>query len=573
MANRAPPRKRPARPGSIGQLLQRCLPVGTATARDSWRSFPRWPPDLFAVAASLVQASGAYAIAMPSDDEGDPGHPFGSGFTDRVEALGLEWRQSMTNRALDQHLQKLWKMLLAEWTTPVECGDKLPGWAVAALELMVLSDEASAGIGLSNPDKDTPFAWLYLHLHWSPYLSGRPTNVGPRRTLPRAQNLVTACIEVPPDVACVQPKTRSPRVGCTMRSLSRHLAFLPPVTEIMSSWQMLPRPPQPGSDPLNLLLVPYPYQINGKSFVAARHDARGWGLFDIQQTWIPPRQPALHIARFIRGLIDEARKEVDEVDGVVLPELALPRDVALEVATRIADEQGLEFFISGTLSAESPPRNRVLGCVMQEGEFSAFWEQSKHHRWKLDRGQIATYSLGHVLDSNTSWWEHAAVGNREVRFFQVRDGACLAVLICEDLARIDPVQTVVRSVGPNLVLVLLMDGAQVKERWPARYATVLAEDPGCSVLTLTSLGMLMRGYDRLERPSRSVALWRDPSGPPRQLELQPGDHALLVTLSATTRQERTMDGRREKRGTVQFSLSGVRGVRLRDSVVLRDVVA
>ena len=84
------------------------------------------------------------------------------------------------------------------------------------------------------------------------------------------------------------------------------------------------------------------------------------------------------------------------------------------------------------------------------------------------------------------------------------------VLICEDLARQDPVSELIRAVGPNLVVALLMDGPQLEHRWAAKYATVLAEDPGSSVLTVTSLGMA-----RLSRPpkkpvSRAVALWKDP---------------------------------------------------------------
>jgi hypothetical protein len=48
------------------------------------------------------------------------------------------------------------------------------------------------------------------------------------------------------------------------------------------------------------------------------------------------------------------------------------------------------------------------------------------------------------------------------------------------------------AIGPNLVIALLMDGPQLENRWPARYATVLAEDPGSAVLTVTSLGMVRR---------------------------------------------------------------------------------
>ena len=88
----------------------------------------------------------------------------------------------------------------------------------------------------------------------------------------------------------------------------------------------------------------------------------------------------------------------------------------------------------------------------------------------------------------------------------------MCVLICEDLARQDPVTEVIRAVGPNLVFALLMDGPQLRNRWASRYASVLAEDPGCSVLSLTSLGMSRRSRPRLESGpvvdrSSVIALW------------------------------------------------------------------
>ena len=47
-----------------------------------------------------------------------------------------------------------------------------------------------------------------------------------------------------------------------------------------------------------------------------------------------------------------------------------------------------------------------------------------------------------------------------------------AVLICEDLARQEPAAELIRAVGSNLVIALLMDGPQLNNRWPARYAAV-----------------------------------------------------------------------------------------------------
>ena len=49
-----------------------------------------------------------------------------------------------------------------------------------------------------------------------------------------------------------------------------------------------------------------------------------------------------------------------------------------------------------------------------------------------------------------------------------------------DLAQPDPVASIIRQVGPSLVIGLLLDGPQLAERWPARYASVFADDPGCA---------------------------------------------------------------------------------------------
>jgi hypothetical protein len=121
--------------------------------------------------------------------------------------------------------------------------------------------------------------------------------------------------------------------------------------------------------------------------------------------------------------------------------------------------------------------------------------QRKHHPWKLDEGQVIQYGLGGVLSPYREWWEYIDCTDRCLNFISMSEDLVMCALVCEDLARPDPVANIVRSVGPNLVIALLMDGPQTKERWAARYATVLADDPGCSVLSLTSFGMA-----RLSRP-------------------------------------------------------------------------
>ena len=84
-----------------------------------------------------------------------------------------------------------------------------------------------------------------------------------------------------------------------------------------------------------------------------------------------------------------------------------------------------------------------------------------------------------------------------------------------------------------------MDGPQTKERWAARYATVLADDPGCSVLSLTSLGMTQLSRPRAEPlRSRVVALWKDRFNGATEIELPRGDEAIAISLS--TRYEQVL---------------------------------
>jgi hypothetical protein len=138
----------------------------------------------------------------------------------------------------------------------------------------------------------------------------------------------------------------------------------------------------------------------------------------------------------------------------------------------------------------------------------------------------------------------------------------MTVLICEDLARPDPVGELVRAVGPNLVIALLMDGPQIKGRWPERYAMALADDPGCSVLSLTSLGM-----SQLSRPcqganrSRIIALWKDRTGPSTEIELPQGYGGVVVSLSLQDEEEWTADGRRDYHAAVVPTLSGIHCVK------------
>ena len=95
---------------------------------------------------------------------------------------------------------------------------------------------------------------------------------------------------------------------------------------------------------------------------------------------------------------------------------------------------------------------------------------------------------------------------------------------------------------------------------------MLAEDPGSAVLTVTSLGMVLRSNMPGEPESREIALWKELSGRAKALKLPRGDQALLVTLTSRMVEQFSLDGRGDGGSTVQFELGAAQGVRFRGSL-------
>jgi hypothetical protein len=289
-------------------------------------------------------------------------------------------------------------------------------------------------------------------------------------------------------------------------------------------------------------------------------DADGhWGWFSVEPKWLPlntDRRRRQAFVDYILELVRSARAKGARVDGVVLPELALNFLQFRSLATALARDGQIDFLISG-LSRNRTGRRGNFVAIMpffllgeeRDPEITG-WQgliliREKHHRWKLDAAQIDAYRLN-GLSRDRSWWEELTILSRSLDMLVYRRRTTLTTLICEDLARVDPCQAVLRGIGPNLLIALLMDGPQIGARWPARYATVLAEDPGTSVLSLTSFGLIARQNDFGEfDQASSIALWKDERSGVRKLELHREADALVLELNAVAKEERTLDGRRD----------------------------
>jgi hypothetical protein len=292
----------------------------------------------------------------------------------------------------------------------------------------------------------------------------------------------------------------------------------------------------------------------------------------------------------VRDTIEAAEQE-GPVDIIVLPELALTNESRNQLERSLQElNTNISFYVAGvsldTKGAEAFPQNNAVyfkslfrlpkrdnwqrfSRLPDDSELEATSErhevafcQHKHHRWQLTRSQLRQYGLTRHLDDSKKWWEAINIRQRRVSFVNVSERLTVCPLICEDLARQDPIADLIRHVGPSLVIAILMDGPQLKDRWPSRYAGILSEDPGSAVLTLTSLGMVRRWNSSYRPLSNIVALWSDENGP-RELELAPDASGILLSLRVSARREPVADGRLELHATSRLELKDVVQVRVR----------
>lgn len=473
-----------------------------------------------------------------------------------------------------------------------ETTSRTRAWWREALFLFVTADEAMRNVGFPGLERSRTNrggghngqAKPRLEQYYDYQLTkGRKASAS-RRFIAKgrhAHDALYSISTVPSDLACVLPKSRTAQVGCTLRSLSHNAALLPSQGRARAQWWMYPPdefPLRSEGEALNLLLVPYPFAVpNGSMFsthLNGDESQQGYGWFKVRSKWAddnhgmsPGRgRGETHkvISRLVENLTKEAAKATGPIHGIVFPELALSFDdfdFLIKRIERDTAEGGvfntIELFVAGLRSDETGRKGNFAGACVFSRPFrrapgtaptrQVLWNvQEKHHRWRLDRRQIKSYDVGPWLSSGLLWWEDIELLSRSLNIFAFRDCSTVAPLICEDLARLEPVHELVRAIGPNLIIALLMDGPQLPERWPGRYALGLAEDPGCSVLTLSSYGLIGRANaieTDSKRISHSVGLWRNDNGDTKQLALEPGTSAIVLSLAGEAVEESTLDGR------------------------------
>lgn len=505
-----------------------------------WDELVRWPPDVFALANLVLDHTESYrfVVAPPPGRHWPPLQDW----SDEIRTAAHLWRQACGARTgeLPPLLRSCWNTVTHLRDEPLTRVRSGAAWELTAalLTLDALADEACATLASGAPAAERSFesrAWRLLRSQ------GSLSRVSPTRVR-------------------IVPKTNfSPR-GLTIRSLSRYLGLC--YESVHVKW----RPDEPAASEArsdyNVVLLPWPLSVRADDFRPAtpvpleNMDLDRFGFFQFAP------EPELD-SQLVGSLLAEAIGAAGRVDAVILPEAAVQAG-AIAGLERTLAEHDATFLIAGVReppAASGQGRNYLHFGVRTRGGWDRL-EQDKHHRWCLDESQIRQYHLSRSLDPKKLWWEAIDLRERTLHVIDVGGGITTAPMVCEDLASLDEVADLVRRIGPSLVVAVLLDGPQLAPRWPCRYASVLADDPGSAVLTLTSYGMAARCRPPGKRRSRVVAHWNSRADGLREVELAPRASAVLLSTCVETSTLWTADGRRHE-DVPRLRLRDVRQLRAR----------
>jgi hypothetical protein len=495
-----------------------------------------WPPDLFALANVVLTRAEAFRFALSPVDEWPPSRHHD--WAQAVEEAGRRWSVWVEDRtaALPDSLVEEWGLFRERAETPLEelAMGRDSRMCEALLTLHAIADEACAGLGVAL-DTSNADACIY--------------RARGRELLARKGSLA----RIDTRLLRVLPKVRTPPTG--RPAFSRYVCVQGPGIE--ARWHKIParhRGTDLRSEYATLLLLPWPLRVRASDFHLVEGSVQRltndpFGFFE----YAPAE--GLDLDLLDRVLV-AARQEAGSVDVVVLPESAVDEGEIDDLET-LLQAHGVALLNTG-VRERSPQPGRFSGNWLHIGinprlekggpqpvEDSESWwhiRQNKHHRWSLDEGQVTQYHLGGVLHPHVRWWEAMEVPRMAMQFVELAE-ITQALLVCEDLAQNDPVAQLFRSVGPTVVVCVLLDGPQLTSRWAARYASVLADDPGSAVLTVAPLGMVERSRPPGRDPSRVIALWKDSSTGVREIPLEPGAHGVLLTVTMDRATRRSADGR------------------------------
>jgi hypothetical protein len=500
-----------------------------------------WPADMFAFTEVVIERTELYRFVV-SPPPGQTWPPASSPpWRDVVSAAARNWTEQAgdSSALLPDLVADQWQVVRDALDVSLEEIVSGREWRLceALLTLHAVADEACRGVAVGTSERGDTAGAVPAQMRELLARNGSIARTDPARLR-------------------VVPKYRTPSGGITSRSISRY-ASLEQSTVKYHVHRMGTPSGVSARGQLNVLLLPWPLSVSSTDFHPVprsvhERDVEPFGLFRYD-----PSEP--FDLSLVDGLLDAAGEHVGRVDIVIAPESSVPHEALVDLEA-LLDRRGVAMVIAGlrngTTRADGIGSNWVHFGVSREGRWSHY-RQDKHHRWSLDRSQIEQYRLAQVLDPRVRWWEAIEIQPRSVQMIERDDGNSIASLVCEDLAQVDEVVHLLRAVGPTLIVALLLDGPQIASRWTARYASMLADDPGCAVLTLTPNGMAERARRSGQRPSAAVALWKDSDRGLREIRLDRSAHGILLRLESRRALRRAADGRRPEHNAVDLRLADV----------------
>ena len=309
-----------------------------------------WPPDLFALANTILAQTEAFRFCLSPVREWPP-----SRYPDwarEVEDAGREWGTWVEDRQ-----RAVPGCLIEEWSAFCERADApLDDWLTegrdwrmceALLTLHAIADEACAGLGVALDRSDA---------------EGCVYRARGRELLVRTGSLA----RILPTVLRVLPKVCTPPTG--KAAFSRYACVQGPGME--ARWHKMPtrhRGTDPQSEHAKMLLLPWPLEVRESDFRALegsvrRLDREPYGFYKFQ--------PA---ERLDFDLLDRvlvaARREARSVDVVFLPESAVDEE-EIEELEALLDSHGVVFVHAGVRGRARQPGRlpRKLAAQRREPE-------------------------------------------------------------------------------------------------------------------------------------------------------------------------------------------------------------
>ena len=278
-------------------------------------------------------------------------------------------------------------------------------WWHEALFLFETADEALNNVGFPgvertrtgrinvDPDRGKGDSYPLLERYYDLLLAyGRKsTRAAPQITSFSKRDALFSISTVSPDIACVLPKSRTAQVGCTLRSLSHNVAILPSQGRARAQWWMFSPQGRKGtykddarfplhsdSQPLNLLLIPYPYEIPNGSIVASHFNSdesqQGYGWFRVRPEWAGKTDTPEVICRLAEELAQKGRDASGPIHGIVFPELALSFRAFSHLVNRIKSHthpndifSDIDFLVAGLRDDQTDRRGNFAGACIFSG--------------------------------------------------------------------------------------------------------------------------------------------------------------------------------------------------------------